>query len=193
MYHLIPAIPKSADKLWSVAIAESRDPQTWRKVAELLTASGAQSKVIAAPVAIVISSQFHLFYQTYGKGRNDEICHAVSCDGVAFTRNACNPIFHPTGAWNAGRAIDAEGVLWRRSALLYDATCDPRWSARRSASPLPPRRLRLFAQHMDGPRSRRSLLAFPLFYQGNNTNGKTWSIARRRIDSKSGRPVLSLN
>lgn len=274
MYYSIPAIPKSADKLWSVGIAESRDLQTWRKVAEILPAPGAESKGIAAPGAIVIRGQVHLFYQTYGNGRNDAICHAVSDDGVAFTRDASNPIFHPTGAWNAGRAIDAEVVLWRGRALLYYATRDPqmdrqllgvaaapadsdfsrsKWTDLSLDGPLlaptlpweqkcieaasvcvRDGRLVMFyagaynnvpqqigvATSTDGVKWERlssepflrhgppgswnsSESGHPgvfvdddgsthLFYQGNNTKGKTWSIARQRIDWKNGVPVLAV-
>lgn len=67
----------------------------------------------------------HLFYQTYGNGRNDAICHAVSADGIHFERNATNPIFKPTGEWNCGRAIDAEVCEFNGQYFLYFATRDP--------------------------------------------------------------------
>lgn len=275
MYYSIPAVPKSPDKLWSVGIAESRDLQSWRKVGELLPAPGAESKGIAAPGAIVIRGQVHLFYQTYGNGREDAICHAVSDDGVTFTRDASNPIFRPTGAWNAGRAIDAEVVLWRGRALLYYATRDPQmdrqllgvaaapadsdfsratWTDLSLDGPiLAPTlpweqkcieaasicvrdgRLVMFyagaynnvpqqigvATSTDGVKwerlSNEPLLrhgppgswnssesghpgvfvdddgSTHLFYQGNNTKGKTWSIARQRIDWRDGAPILAPN
>ena len=60
--------------------------------------------------AIVLEGKVHLFYQTYGNGKQDAICHAWSTDGLNFTRNPANPIFRPTGEWNCGRAIDADVI-----------------------------------------------------------------------------------
>jgi hypothetical protein len=73
----------------------------------------------------VIGNQVHLFYQTYGNGPRDAICHAVSSDGLHFAREETNPIFRPTGEWNCGRAIDADVVIHRDQLLLYFATRDP--------------------------------------------------------------------
>jgi predicted GH43/DUF377 family glycosyl hydrolase len=69
----------------------------------------------------------HLFYQTYGNGTNDAICHAWSTDGISFTRNKTNPIFHPDGNWNCGRAIDAEVIFFKNQFFLYYATRDPNY------------------------------------------------------------------
>jgi predicted GH43/DUF377 family glycosyl hydrolase len=55
---------------------------------------------------------------------NDAICHAYSSDGINFTRNSTNPIFHPSGDWNCGRAIDAEVVFFKGQYFLYYATRD---------------------------------------------------------------------
>ena len=74
---------------------------------------------------MVRDGKVHLFYQTYGNGRDDAICHAVSDDGLHFTRNASNPIFRPEGDWNCGRAIDADAIEWKGCLLLYCATRDP--------------------------------------------------------------------
>lgn len=65
-----------------------------------------------------------MFYQTYGNGKNDAICHAVSDDGIHFTRNRTNPIFAPKGDWTIGRAIDAEVVQFNGKYFLYFATRD---------------------------------------------------------------------
>ena len=73
----------------------------------------------------MLDGKVHLFYQTYGNGRRDAICHAVSKDGVRFTRNSTNPIFRPTGEWNCGRAIDADVIEHDGRLLLYWATRDP--------------------------------------------------------------------
>ena len=80
---------------------------------------------MAAPAAIVLDQKVHLFYQTYGNGRNDAICHAVSDDGIHFVRNPTNPIFRPTGEWNCGRAIDADVIEHEGTLFLYCATRDP--------------------------------------------------------------------
>lgn len=72
----------------------------------------------------MIDNQVNLFYQTYGNGTKDAICHAVSKDGIRFTRNESNPVFNPTGSWNCGRAIDAEVFKFKDKYLLYFATRD---------------------------------------------------------------------
>ena len=272
LYYSIPGVAHAPDPRWRVGSAESRDLRTWRKIAELAPDGEAEHKGIAAPGAVVIGARVHLFYQTYGNWRQDAICHAVSADGVTFTRDASNPIFRPTGEWNAGRAIDAEVVLWRGRALLYYATRDPKmerqmlgvaaapadsdfsrstWTDLSLARPiLAPElpwertcieaasvcvrdgRLVMFyaggynnapqqigvAVSADGVTWRRlssePLLrhgapgswnvsesghpgvfvdadgATHLFYQGNNTGGKTWEIARQRIGWRDGAPVL---
>lgn len=110
---------------WAVGVAESRNRIDWKKVAEILPEQAPERKGLAAPFAKVIGNEVHLFYQTYGNGRSDAICHAVSKDGLRFTRNATNPIFAPVGTWNAGRAIDAEVVQFQGRWFLYAATRDP--------------------------------------------------------------------
>jgi len=110
---------------WAVGIAESGDLIHWTKVGEVLPVGDYESKGLAAPAAMVREDRLHLFYQTYGNGRNDAICHAVSEDGIHFTRNATNPIFKPTGDWNCGRAIDADVIEHEGRLLLYCATRDP--------------------------------------------------------------------
>ena len=67
---------------WAVGIAESGDLVHWTKVGEVLPAGDCESKGLAAPAAMVREGKLHLFYQTYGNGRNDAICHAVSEDGI---------------------------------------------------------------------------------------------------------------
>jgi sucrose-6-phosphate hydrolase SacC (GH32 family) len=110
---------------WAVGVAESRNLTAWRKVAEILPEQDCERKGLAAPCAKVIGGRVHLFYQTYGNGPADAICHAVSDDGLRFTRDPSNPVFHPTGAWTAGRAIDAEIVEFKNRWFLYAATRDP--------------------------------------------------------------------
>jgi hypothetical protein len=81
---------------------------------------------VSAPCALVKDGRVHLFYQTYGNGRNDAICHAVSDDGITgFQRNPSNPIFRPDGTWNCGRTIDAEVFFHEGRYLMYYAKRDP--------------------------------------------------------------------
>ncbi|MBM4029333.1 MAG: glycoside hydrolase [Planctomycetes bacterium] len=110
---------------FAIGIAESRDLVNWTKVGEVLPAAEYETKGLAAPAAFVRDGRLHLFYQTYDNGRRDAICHAVSQDGIHFTRNETNPIFRPTGDWNCGRAIDADVIEHEGRLLLYCATRDP--------------------------------------------------------------------
>lgn len=112
---------------WSMGIAQSYDLISWTKVGEIKSnpAYSFESKGICAPCAKVINGKVHLFYQTYGNGASDAICHAYSTDGINFVRNSTNPIFRPTGSWNCGRAIDAELFHYGNKYFLYFATRDP--------------------------------------------------------------------
>jgi len=125
LYYSIPGAAGQATQGWSVGIAESRDLNSWTKAGELLADHDYEAKGLAAPGARVIDGKVHLFYQTYGNNEHDAICHAVSDDGIHFEKDATNPVFHPTGAWNAGRAIDAEVVWFQGRWFLYAATRDP--------------------------------------------------------------------
>lgn len=128
MYYSLPAFGDNRpNDGWAVGVAASNNLTTWTKVGEVLPdAKGSpfESKGLAAPCAKVLDGKVHLFYQTYGNGRKDAICHAVSTDGLSFTRDSANPIFHPTGVWSAGRAIDAELVRFQDKWFLYAATRD---------------------------------------------------------------------
>lgn len=112
---------------WGIGIAQSKDLIHWQKIGEITPQAGAEYEKngLCAPGAIVQNNQVHLFYQTYGNGRKDAICHAYSSDGLHFERNPTNPIFSPTGDWNCGRAIDAEVIRFKDKYLLYFATRDP--------------------------------------------------------------------
>jgi len=109
-----------------IGIAESNDLTHWRKIGELAPVTDYEQKGAAAPAALVHNEKVHIFYQTYGNGPNDALCHAVSEDGVHFERNKTNPIFAPTGDWTIGRAIDAEVYIDGDTAFLYGATRDPK-------------------------------------------------------------------
>ena len=110
---------------WAIGIAQSDDLEHWVKFGEILPEHAYEQKGLCAPGAAVIGNQVHLFYQTYGNGPRDAICHAVSGDGLHFAREETNPIFRPTGAWNCGRAIDADVIVHKDQLLLYFATRDP--------------------------------------------------------------------
>ena len=112
---------------WSIGIAKSSDLQNWERIGEINLDPDAvyEKKGIAAPCALVIDDKVHLFYQTYGLEKSDAICHAWSTDGLLFTRNKTNPVFHPDGDWNCGRAIDAEVVFFDNKYFMYYATRDP--------------------------------------------------------------------
>jgi predicted GH43/DUF377 family glycosyl hydrolase len=126
MYYSIPGFGdgRSQDG-WSVGIAESKNLRDWKKVGEVVAETDYENKGVAAPFARVIDGEVHLFYQTYGNGPKDAICHARSKDGLRFIRNATNPIFRPTGSWNSGRAIDAEVYPFEGKWYLLAATRDP--------------------------------------------------------------------
>lgn len=127
MYYSIPPMKGVEDSGWNIGIAESKNLTDWTKVGEIVPAEGAdyEKKGLCAPGALVKDGKIHLFYQTYGNGKNDAICHAVSEDGIHFRRNPTNPIFRPTGEWNCGRAIDAEVCEFNGQYFLYFATRDP--------------------------------------------------------------------
>jgi predicted GH43/DUF377 family glycosyl hydrolase len=95
------------------------------KVGEILPAAAHEEHGICAPGAFVSGERVHLFYQTYGNGPEDAICHATSSDGIHFARNPTNPIYRATGDWNCGRVIDADVVVSGDQLLLYFATRDP--------------------------------------------------------------------
>lgn len=127
MYYSVPGNRESEQEAlrgWGIGIAASSDLVNWEKVGELTPADSIENKGLCAPCALVQGDTVHLFYQTYGNGKRDAICHAYSTNGIDFVRNATNPIFRPTGDWNCGRAIDAEVIRFADRYLLYFATRD---------------------------------------------------------------------
>ena len=110
---------------WAIGIAQSQDLNHWEKIGEIQPAASCEANGICAPGAVVLDGRVRLFYQTYGNGPRDAICHAWSDDGVNFTRDPTNPVFRPSGAWTAGRAIDADVIAHEGRLLLYFATRDP--------------------------------------------------------------------
>lgn len=123
LYYSIP--PGNGIAGWRIGIATGNDLVVWKKVGEMETSQEVEKNGFCAPGAIVLNGNIHLFYQTYGNGKDDAICHAWSDDGFNFTRNPENPIFRPKGAWNCGRAIDADVIGHDGRLLLYFATRNP--------------------------------------------------------------------
>ena len=125
-YLMYDSVPPKGNSGWGIGIAESTDLTQWKPIGSLSPAADYEAKGMCAPGALVRNDTIHLFYQTYGNGKKDAICHAWSVDGVNFTRNATNPIFAPKeGEWNCGRAIDAEVIFTKGKYFLYYATRTP--------------------------------------------------------------------
>jgi len=127
IYYSIPPMKGVESSGWNIGIAESRDLIVWEKIGEIVPDPQAEYEKngLCAPGALVKDGKVHLFYQTYGNGRNDAICHAFSSDGIHFERNKTNPVFKAEGDWNCGRAIDAEVYEFKDQYFLYFATRDP--------------------------------------------------------------------
>ena len=125
LYYSLPPYKGKPNAGWTISVATSDNLVDWSKVGDLSNTGPAEAKGFTAPGAIVLGDKVHLFYQTYGNGKRDAICHAWSTDGLNFTRNPSNPIFRPTGEWNVGRAIDADVIQHGDQLLLYWATRDP--------------------------------------------------------------------
>lgn len=133
LYYSIPPYapdlaPAGAAPGWGIGVAASDDLDHWAKIGEVLpdaAAAPCEASGICAPGAIVLDGRVHLFYQTYGNGPKDALCHAVSDDGLRFVRNPSNPIFAPDGDWNNGRAIDADVIPYKSELLLFFSTRDP--------------------------------------------------------------------
>lgn len=139
LYYSIPPYRGKKNQGWTIGVATSENLVDWKKAGELSNRGSAEEKGFTAPGAIVLGDRVHLFYQTYGNGKQDAICHAWSKDGLKFRRNRSNPIFRPTGSWNCGRAIDADVIVQDDRLLLYWATRDPEMKVQMqgvSAAPL---------------------------------------------------------
>ncbi|MFO7776422.1 MAG: family 43 glycosylhydrolase, partial [Candidatus Hydrogenedentota bacterium] len=132
LYYSIAPPGEDAERAngFGIGIATSDNLVDWQKAGEIVWNDGAEVNGYAAPNAIVLDDTVHLFYQSYGNGPRDAICHAWSEDGVNFTRND-NPVFRPDPydsegeQWNSGRAIDASVVVLDDELYLYWATRDP--------------------------------------------------------------------
>lgn len=114
----------NAQAKFGIGIATSCDMEHWEIIGELPATQPCEDKGVAAPGAIVLDGRVHLFYQTYGNGARDAICHAVSDDGIHFEKDPGNPVFSPTPDWCNGRAIDADVCVFQGKLFLYFATRD---------------------------------------------------------------------
>jgi sucrose-6-phosphate hydrolase SacC (GH32 family) len=125
LYYSLPPYEGKPTRGWNIGVATSRNLVDWTIVGQLENEGAAEANGFCAPGAIALGDRVHLFYQTYGNGPRDAICHAWSQDGLTFTRNPRNPVFRPRGDWNCGRAIDADAIVDGDRLLLYWATRDP--------------------------------------------------------------------
>lgn len=126
IYHLYFSLPpRTGDKAWGIGIATSKNLNDWQRLGEVPPVGEVETLGICAPCAVRLDGKIHLFYQTYGRGKDDAICHAVSDDGLSFERDPSNPVYHPTGPWTSGRAIDAEVVRFGDRTLMLAATRNP--------------------------------------------------------------------
>jgi beta-1,2-mannobiose phosphorylase / 1,2-beta-oligomannan phosphorylase len=117
--------PPNAPRGWAIGIAESHDLLNWKKVGEILPEQECEQNGIVNGRVIELGGKLHLFYDTYGNGPKDALCHATSTDGLNFSRNPTNPIWRATGDWNNGRAIDVDVVEWGGRLNMYYATRNP--------------------------------------------------------------------
>ncbi|WP_328631414.1 hypothetical protein [Streptomyces sp. NBC_00356] len=122
---LPPGRPAGEGDRWSIGVAESDDLANWTLSRVLAPFGPYDARGAAAPGAVVIGDRVHLFFQSYGTGRNDAICHASSTDGLSFSGHGDNPVLRAPLAWSCGRAIDADAVLYGDRVLLAYATRDP--------------------------------------------------------------------
>ena len=107
-----------------IGIAESSNMESWNFLKLFPIEDECEKNGVGAPAAFLKNGTVHLFYQTYGNGEKDAICHAFSKDGINFEKDSTNPIFSPTTDWCCGRAIDADVVEFKDKLFLYFATRD---------------------------------------------------------------------
>jgi sucrose-6-phosphate hydrolase SacC (GH32 family) len=148
-YWMYYSIPGKGGAGWHIGIAQSNNLTDWQKAGELNAEAAYEKNGLCAPGALVRNDTVHLFYQTYGNGPKDAICHAYSTDGIHFTRNAGNPVFRPTGDWNNGRAIDAEVCFYKDQYFLYFATQDPKGEVQMQGVAIAPRGTDFSGEHWE--------------------------------------------
>lgn len=113
---------------WQIGIARSDNLLDWRyqgMLNELKAPGSITTSHMAAPGARVINGRVELFYQDYVPDRLSKIFHVYSRDGRTFEGGSEQATIAPQGAWNCGRAIDADVLVRGDTLLLYWATRDP--------------------------------------------------------------------
>ena len=124
---MAPSTNRSLPKGWAIGIAESRDLVHWEKTGEILPEQDCEKNGIVNGRIILLDGRLHLFYNTYGNGAGDALCHATSKDGIRFDRDPTNPVWHPTGGWNNGLCtidVQPDGEfkrVWTPAADAYKA------------------------------------------------------------------------
>jgi len=124
-YSIPPAKDPNVPPGWAIGIAESSDLTHWTPIGAILPEQECEQKGLVNGKVIRLDGVLHLFYNSYGNGRGDALCHATSTDGLTWDRDPSNPILSATGDWNCGRAIDLDVVVFRGKLMLYFATRDP--------------------------------------------------------------------
>ncbi len=140
---------------WAIGIAESANLIDWHKVGEILPEQEVERNGLVNGRVILLDGKLHLFYNSYGNGPKDAVCHAVSTDGLHFTRDPSNPILRAQGTWNSGRAIDVDVLELNGKLNLYFATRDPSSKIQMLALATSPLHSGFgrdtWTQYMDGP------------------------------------------
>jgi hypothetical protein len=106
MYYSLPGAEGGGMQGWSVGIAESLNLIDWKKTGAVGPGQECDKLGLAAPAAWVHEGKVHLFYQTYGNGRKDAICHAWSTNGIHWQRVFDQPLLPngQPGSWNASES-----------------------------------------------------------------------------------------
>ena len=109
----------------SIALTESPDGIHWSEpvicIAPRKTESGKED-VLNRPAVVKNGSIYHMWYTgQYTAGQPDgtsDIFHAVSEDGVHFTRTGDAPVLKPDFTWEK-QAVMCPGVLWEPEKAVY--------------------------------------------------------------------------
>ena len=89
MYYTLPPRLDVSGSGANIGIASSKDLVNWSKVGEITPEKNAvyEKNGLCAPGALVRDGKIHLFYQTYGNGKNDAICHAVATPCICILKS----------------------------------------------------------------------------------------------------------
>ncbi len=103
----------------SIALTESRDGVHWARPRIVLAprlASGWED-IVNRPSVIRVGDVYHLWY-TGQTATASAIGHAVSPDGVRWTRTGREPVFGPRDPWEL-RSVMCPDVLWDPATASY--------------------------------------------------------------------------